>query len=99
MNSSAPLLKVRADRFEVRQGARYVSIDRARVIGALLRGGELTVRFKDGSDLVLDCADADLAEVKGLIAVLQSQRDRNLAEARRANAARSEDSALSGCLE
>lgn len=98
MSSSAPLLKVRADRFEIRQGASYVSIDRARVVGALLRAGELTVRFKEGSDLVFECAEADPAEVKGLIAALQSQRDRNLEYDRRAKAARSSASVFPGIL-
>ncbi len=75
-----------------------MSVDRARVIGALFRAGELTVRFKEGDDLVLDCGDAEPGEMKSLIAVLQSQRDRNLDDARRAKAARDPASGLPGLL-
>ena len=98
MRSFAPLLKVRTDQFEIRQGANYVSVERARVIGALFRAGELTVRFKEGNDLVLGCGDAESGEMKSLIAALQSQRDRNLEDARRAKAARDSASVLPGLL-
>ena len=75
-----------------------MSLDRARVVGALVRAGELTVRFKEGGDLVLDCRDVESGEMKSLIAVLQSQRDRNIEDVRRAKAARDSASVLPGLL-
>ena len=77
MTSPEPVFKVRSDRFEVRQGSSYVSIDRARVDAVHYHAGVLSVRYKERGGVELDCAQVDSSDLKSLLHTLQSQRDRN----------------------
>ncbi|KAB2907210.1 MAG: hypothetical protein F9K30_24035 [Dechloromonas sp.] len=82
MNEHEPLIKIRSDRFEVLQGARYVSVDRERVDAVHFHAGVLTVRYKVSGEVALDCTQTTANEVKDLLRVFQTQRDRNRKNAR-----------------
>jgi len=77
-----PVLKIRSDRFEVRQGSGYVSIDRARVDAVHYHAGVLSVRYKENDGIELDCAKIEPSDLKSLLHTLQAQRDRNHERAR-----------------
>ena len=77
MTTSDPFLRIRSDRFEVLQGARYVRIDRERIDAVHFHAGVMTVRYVLGSEVALDCSLATTSDVMKLLATLQSQRDRN----------------------
>lgn len=72
-----PLLKIRRDRFEVRQGDGYVTIDRIRVEAVHVHGNVLTVRYRERGQVELDCSQMALADLQGLLHALEVQRDRN----------------------
>ncbi len=82
MNEHGPLIKIRSDRFEVLQGARYMSMDRERMDAVYFHAGVLTVRYKVSGEVVLDCTQATACEVKDLLRVFQTQCDRNKKKAR-----------------
>jgi len=76
------LLKIRIASFEVRQGDAYVSIDRARIDAVSLHSGVVTVRYKEGGEVALDCTTTAAADLQGLLRKLEVQCDRNHAQAR-----------------
>jgi hypothetical protein len=77
MNERQSVIKIRSDRFEVLQGARYVRVDRERVDAVHFHAGVMTVRYKAAGEVALDCSQATASEVKDLLRVFQTQRDRN----------------------
>lgn len=81
-NLPPPFFKVRSERIEVLQGTAYVALDRARIDEVHFRGGVLTVRYKIGGEIALDCATAEASDLKRLLYALQAQRDRNQEKAR-----------------
>jgi hypothetical protein len=98
MNTSTPLFRIRSDRFEVLQGASYVSLDRARIHAVHFHAGVMTVRYKIGGEVALDCAKAEASEVIGLLRALQVQRDRNQKKARLSRERNDVGSVLPGIL-
>jgi hypothetical protein len=98
MSASDPFLKIRRDRFEVLQGADYVPIDRERLEAVHFHDGVMTVRYKAGGEAALDCRRAKSGDVMNLLRTLQTQRDRNQKEARRAKERRDIGSILPGIL-
>lgn len=76
----------------------YVPVDRGRVTDVIFHDGVVTVRYKLGGEVALDCRRAATADMKALLRTLQTQRDRNVKKARLTKERRDIGSILPGIL-